>query len=100
MGEEGKEIETIFDHGVTDEELKELFLGEALGLYHMTKERYFEEELDSPGVNYVHLCTLYRIRRNKKMMMKYNKKIPWPEAKKLVFIMAHCEEYDADWFND
>jgi len=94
MGEEGKEIETIFDHGVTEEELEELF-GEVI-----TKERYFEEELDSPGVNYVHLCTLYRIRRNKKMMMKYYKKIPWPEIDKFVFIMPYCHEYDADWFND
>ena len=94
MGEEGKEIETIFDHGVTEEELKELF-GRVI-----TKEFYFEITQGSSGAHYIYLCTLYRIRRNKKMMMKYYKKIPWPEAKKLVFIMAHCEEYDADWFND
>jgi len=94
MGEEGKGVETIFDHGVTEEELKELF-GEVI-----TKEFYLEEIQDGSGVNYIDLCTLYRIRRNKKMMMKYYKKIPWPEAKKLVFIMPYCCEPDADWFND
>ncbi len=94
MGEEGKEVETIFDHGVTDEELKELF-GEVI-----TKELYFEEMQGSSGAHYIYLCRLYRIRRNKKMMMKYYKKIPWPEIDKFVFIMPRCTEHDADWFND
>jgi len=64
-----KELETIFDHGVTPKELRMLF-----GFYDWDKESYVKHliKTGNPEQNaYIGLYRLYLIRKDEKMAQKY-----------------------------
>lgn len=91
MNKDDKGRETIFDHGVTREELDLLFGGEKEGFTPMTKEKYFKMMSDTDAY-YVDICRLYKLRGDRKKMMKYYKKISMPEVEKMWLIMDSCYE--------
>ena len=84
MKKKDKERETVFDHGITEEEMEQLFLKK------YTKEEYLEDYL--PSADLVLICKLYKLRGDEKKMMEYYNKIPGPEYEKIWLIMKTCYE--------